>query len=138
MFFGYNRRYSVTLMLSELNLPSFDNLYMSCVHRFYASCSACNNTLLSNLISLQLLTYQSCYSIKVKWLLLPLLPRSFSSRLAVSGQALYYLVLSCGCSFQNIQQTRFTLISHYSVLFCLFSCYSLIWTLLSELKNLID
>ena len=57
MFFGYNRRYSVTLMLSELNLPSFDNLYMSCVHRFYANCSACNNTLLSNLISLQLLTY---------------------------------------------------------------------------------
>ena len=56
MFFGYNRRYSVTLMLSELNLPSFDNLHMSCVHRFYANCSACNNTLLSNLISLQLLT----------------------------------------------------------------------------------
>jgi hypothetical protein len=57
MFFDYSRRHSVTLMLSDLNLPSFDNLYMNCVHRSCANCSACNNNkLIRNLISLQLLT----------------------------------------------------------------------------------
>ena len=56
MFFGYNRRYSVTLMLSELNLPSFDNLYGNCVDSFYSSCFANANTLITNLISLQLIT----------------------------------------------------------------------------------
>ena len=56
MFFGYNRCYSVTLMLSELNLPNFDSLYANCVLRHYSSCLTSGNVLITNLTSLQLVT----------------------------------------------------------------------------------
>lgn len=55
MFFGYKRQYSVTQMLLELNLPSFDVLISNCILSFRTSCSLCCNTLISNLNSLQLL-----------------------------------------------------------------------------------
>ena len=64
MFFGYDRRYSVTLMLSELNLPDFDSFYVISAKRFYISALACDNVLIKNLTSLQLITssipYDSC------------------------------------------------------------------------------
>ena len=54
MFFGYDRRFSVTEMLSELNLSCFENVITECVHsmnsRWFASC----NYLVANLVSLQL------------------------------------------------------------------------------------
>lgn len=54
MFFGYARRFSVTEMLSELNLSCFENFISECVHsvhsRWFASC----NNLVANLVSLQL------------------------------------------------------------------------------------
>ena len=54
MFFGYDRRFSVTEMLSELNLSCFENFISECVHsvhsRWFASC----NNLVANLVSLQL------------------------------------------------------------------------------------
>jgi hypothetical protein len=59
MFFKFDRCYSVTLMLSELNLPSFDNLYAKSVHSFYNSCFTHHNALIINLDSLQLLSYWS-------------------------------------------------------------------------------
>ena len=57
MFFKFDRCYSVTLMLSELNLPSFDNLYAKSVHSFCNSCFTSHNALITNLVSLQLLSY---------------------------------------------------------------------------------
>ena len=64
MFFGYDRRYSVTLMLSELNLPDFDSFYVISAKRFYISALTCDNILIKNLTSLQLITssipYDSC------------------------------------------------------------------------------
>ena len=57
MFFKFDRCYSVTVMLSELNLPSFDNLYAKSVHSFYNSCLTSHNALITNLVSLQLLSY---------------------------------------------------------------------------------
>ena len=58
MFFKFDRRHSVTfIMLSELNLPSFDNLYANSVRSFYNSCSTSRDALIINLVSLQLLNY---------------------------------------------------------------------------------
>ena len=59
VFFKFDRRYSirVTLMLSQLNLPSFDNLYANSVRSFYNSCSTSRDALIINLVSLQLLNY---------------------------------------------------------------------------------
>jgi hypothetical protein len=54
MFFGYDRRYSVTSMLSELNLPSFDILISNCVGSFETKWSSSVNDLLVNLCSLRL------------------------------------------------------------------------------------
>jgi len=48
MFFGYNRSYSVTLMLAELSLPCFDNFMAA------EQWSLCFNRLVSNLHRLQL------------------------------------------------------------------------------------
>jgi hypothetical protein len=53
MFFKFDRRYSVTLMLSELSLP-FDNLYGNSVHSFCNRFIASHNALIVNLMSLQL------------------------------------------------------------------------------------
>jgi hypothetical protein len=59
MFFKLDRRFSVTLILSELNLPSFDNLCANSVHTFCNSCFTSRNALIINLVSLQLLSYYS-------------------------------------------------------------------------------
>ena len=56
MFFGYSRCYSVTLMLSELNLPNFDSSYANCVLMHYSSRLTSGNVLIINLTSLQLIT----------------------------------------------------------------------------------
>ena len=55
-FFGYPRSYSVTLMLAELNLPCFDNLFNNCVHSFERrwSATACVNSLVVHFSSLDL------------------------------------------------------------------------------------
>lgn len=53
IFFSYDRCYSVTQMLQELCLPSFDNLFLKCIGRFKARWSACTNTLVEHLNSLQ-------------------------------------------------------------------------------------
>jgi exonuclease III len=57
MFFGFDRLYSVTQMLLQLNLPSFDNLILNCINSFHKSCSAAvgQNVLISNLNTLCLL-----------------------------------------------------------------------------------
>ena len=50
MFFCFDRLYSVTQMLSELNLPTFDNLLLNCVNSFCKCCAgACHNALIENL-----------------------------------------------------------------------------------------
>ena len=54
MFFGYDRIYSVTLMMTELGLPSFDNLISSCVSRFESRWLSSDNNLIANLCFLQL------------------------------------------------------------------------------------
>ena len=56
LFFGYRRSYSVTQMLTELNLPCFDNLFNSCVHSFECkwSATACVNDLVVHLSLLDL------------------------------------------------------------------------------------
>ena len=54
MFFGYQRSFSVTEMLSELNLSCFDNFMLECVNRFDSRWFASCNNLVANLISLQL------------------------------------------------------------------------------------
>jgi len=48
MFFGYNRSYSVTLMLAELNLPCFDNFMAANSKTFVEQWSLCFNSLVSN------------------------------------------------------------------------------------------
>ena len=54
MFFGYQRRFSVTDMLSELNMPCFENFMLECVNRIdYRWFASCNN-LVANLVSLHL------------------------------------------------------------------------------------
>jgi hypothetical protein len=52
--FGFNRCYSVTSMLDELNLPCFDNLMTSNSENFYKRWSVCSNSLVANLNILQL------------------------------------------------------------------------------------
>jgi hypothetical protein len=54
MFFCYDRLYSVTQMMSELGLPSFDNLISSCVCSFETRWLSSENNLIGNLCSLQL------------------------------------------------------------------------------------
>lgn len=54
MFFNYKRCDSVTLMLAELNLPSFDNCMSSSADSFAVRQSVCCNTLVSHLNSLLL------------------------------------------------------------------------------------
>ena len=54
MFFGFDRRHSVTQMLSELSLHSFDIMFSSCVSSFELRWSASPNYLIVNLCSLQL------------------------------------------------------------------------------------
>ena len=44
-FFGYTRRYSVTSMLLELHLPTFDTLLWNMINQL----QSCNNTLISQL-----------------------------------------------------------------------------------------
>jgi len=54
MFFGYDRRFSVTEMLSELNLPCFDNLISDCVRNFSCRWSISSNDIVTHLRDLQL------------------------------------------------------------------------------------
>ena len=54
MFFGYDRRYSVTQMLTELNLPCFDNFIAEIVNNFNARWVASSNHLVTHLCALQL------------------------------------------------------------------------------------
>jgi lauroyl/myristoyl acyltransferase len=53
-FFGYDQLYSVTLMMTEHGLPSFDNLISSCVSRFESRWLSSDNNVIANLCSLQL------------------------------------------------------------------------------------
>ena len=48
-FFGYTRRYSVTRMLLELHLPTFDTLLWNSRVRLINQLQSCNNTLISQL-----------------------------------------------------------------------------------------
>jgi len=52
MFFGYSRQYSMSLLLTELNLPNFDSYFSSCVNSFNCRWSACYNNLIFNLNSM--------------------------------------------------------------------------------------
>jgi len=49
MFFGYNRRYSMTQALSELNLSSFDTLLLNSSARFLRRWRNCNNDVVKHL-----------------------------------------------------------------------------------------
>ena len=49
MFFGYNRRYSMTQTLSELNLSSFDTLLLNSSARFLRRWRNCNNDVVTHL-----------------------------------------------------------------------------------------
>jgi len=53
-FFGYNRSYSITLMLAELSLPCFDNFMAANCKTFVEQWSLCSNSMVSNLHRLQL------------------------------------------------------------------------------------
>jgi Reverse transcriptase (RNA-dependent DNA polymerase) len=55
MLFGYKRLSSVTSMLSELQLPDFDQLITSCRQSTYNCSVACINKLVSNLFAMTLL-----------------------------------------------------------------------------------
>jgi hypothetical protein len=54
IFFGYNRRYSVTLMLAELKLPSFDVFMSNGAVSFNSRWAVCTNSLVCQLNCLQL------------------------------------------------------------------------------------
>jgi hypothetical protein len=54
MFFGYNRMYSMSQLLSELSLPSLDSLISDHVNSFRRRRSCCNNNLINNMSDLQL------------------------------------------------------------------------------------
>ena len=54
IFFSYNRRYSVTLMLAELNLPSFDVFMLNSAISFNSRWAVCSNSLVCHLSCLQL------------------------------------------------------------------------------------
>ena len=45
LFFGYSRYYSVTSMLLDLNLPSFDTIMYNSKLQFTDSLNRCNNNL---------------------------------------------------------------------------------------------
>ena len=54
IFFGYNRRYSVTLMLAELKLPSFDVFMSNGAVSFNSRWAVCTNSLVCQLNCLHL------------------------------------------------------------------------------------
>jgi hypothetical protein len=54
LFFSYSRCFSVTQMLSELDLPCFDNLFINCVSSFKGRWAASMNVLVVHLSSLHL------------------------------------------------------------------------------------
>ena len=54
LFFGYKRRDSVTAMLLDLNLLSFDTVMSNCHCSFAGQLSRCHNTLIVHFISLAL------------------------------------------------------------------------------------
>ena len=84
-FVGNNRRYSVTKMLAELNLPYFEILISNCMRSFHKSCNNSSNILITNMNSLQLLSFVQCINLAV------LLFYIFT---AVSGKRFNYL-LNC-------------------------------------------
>ena len=49
IFFGYTRRYSVTSVLLDLRLPTFDTLLWNSRVRLHNQLQACNNALISQL-----------------------------------------------------------------------------------------
>ena len=54
MFFGYSRSYSLTQTLLELNLPSFDTVFINSRFRFLQKLKNCDNMLVKHLAILSL------------------------------------------------------------------------------------
>ena len=52
MFFGYKRAYSVTQMLYELQLPSFETVLFNGATTFERMCYVCTNNLITHLCSI--------------------------------------------------------------------------------------
>ena len=74
-FLGYTRRYSVTSMLLELRLPTFDTLLWNSRVRLHNQLQACNNALISQLqllwcdftFTTWLLGVTLCFMFRVLW-----------------------------------------------------------------------